>query len=113
MNSKPEKRAGGYWQIKAFDFMDAPTFTLLTQKLGIHRRYISIGVATALAAIKETPIPLSSSRGGEKSTSNKPLAVGPLINHGFVQLCRQTNTYRITQSGVEYLTLLRHHNLLP
>lgn len=89
-------------------------FTVLTQKLGISLLRVSIGVATGLAEIAREPVPLTPRASKNQTrTNSKPLAVGPLIAHELVKLDHDAGHYAITKKGSDYLTLLRHHNLLP
>lgn len=96
--------------------MDAPTFTLLTQKLGIHQKHVSYGAAMSLAEIAKNPVPLDTSiKYGDSSPTAIPLAIGPLIKQGLVALVRDSGnaSYRITKAGQEWLNLIQNHNLLP
>ena len=95
--------------------MDAPTFTLLTQKLGIYQRGIGYGVALTLAEIAKAPIPINTGiKNGDRSPNAMPLAIGPLIKRGLVCFVRESDKayYRITKAGQDWLDLIQHHNLL-
>jgi predicted transcriptional regulator len=109
-------RAVGIKTINPHDIMDAPTFTLLTQKLGIHRRNVGYSAAVALAEIAKSPAALEKR---VKYGGNSPSAIlqvmGPLIRNSLVELVRdgEQANYTITKQGQEWLELVKHHNLLP
>lgn len=99
--------------------MTSTKFTLTSQKLGLSLRSVSIGVVTVLAEIEKKPLPLvkreSRSKNITRTVPRGSPSIGPAISHGLAELRRNDSggEYHITPKGIEYLTLLRHHNLIP